>query len=149
MRVIDATRRSGVAVPPDKTVRSAAQIMEQAGVGALAIIEGPRLLGIVTDRDLVRRALAKGLPPDARVDAVMSSPVVTVDADADLSEAFALFRTNAIRRLAILRGGQFVGVLSVDDLLIDLATELTALTRPVRQEVFKSQRESVVPAVAV
>jgi CBS domain-containing protein len=55
--------------------------MERSGVGALAIIDGIHLLGIVTDRDLVRRALACAMPSDARVDGVMSSPVVTIAAE--------------------------------------------------------------------
>ena len=90
--------------------------MEQAGVGALAVIEGDLLVGIATDRDLVRRGLARGLSNDARIDAVMTSPVVTIAADADLHDAFAQFRTHAIRRLAVMREERFVGMITVDDL---------------------------------
>ena len=71
MRTMDAVRRSGVGIGPERSVRDAAAIMEQAGVGSLAVIDGAHLVGIVTDRDLVRRALAPGLAPDVRVDAVM------------------------------------------------------------------------------
>ena len=146
MRTIDAARRSGVGVGADRTVQAAAQIMEQAGLGALAVVDGERLVGIVTDRDLVRRGLARGLPLDARVDAVMSAPVVTIGADADLHDAFALFRTHAVRRLAIVSDEQFVGMITVDDLLIDLAADLTDLARPVTAEVLSAQRDSHVPA---
>ena len=51
MRTIDSIRRSGVGVTPDATVRVAAMLMEQTGVGSLAVVEDDRLLGIVTDRD--------------------------------------------------------------------------------------------------
>jgi CBS domain-containing protein len=131
MRTIEAVRRSGVGIGPDRTIREAARIMEQSGVGALAVIEGERLVGIVTDRDLVRRGLARDLPADARVDAVMTAPVVTIDADADLHDTFVLFRTHAVRRLALVRADQFVGMITVDDLLIDLAADLSDLARPV------------------
>ena len=70
MRTIDAVHRSGVGLGPERTIREAASVMEQAGVGSLAIIDDERLVGIVTDRDLVRRGLARGLPADARVDSV-------------------------------------------------------------------------------
>jgi CBS domain-containing protein len=73
MRTIDRLRRSGVGIGPERTVREAAGVMDQVGVGALAIIDGTRLVGIVTDRDLVRRGLARGLPADARVGAVIQS----------------------------------------------------------------------------
>lgn len=135
MRTIEAVRRSGVGIGPERTIREAAQIMEQAGIGAVAVIDGEHLIGIVTDRDLVRRGLARDLPADARIDAVMTAPVVTIDADADLHDAFALFRTHAVRRLAIVRAGQFVGMITVDDLLIDLAGDLSDLARPVTAEV--------------
>ena len=105
MRTIEAVRRSGIAIGPDRTVRDAAIVMNQAGVGALVITERDRPMGIVTDRDLVRRVVARGLAPEARIDGVMSSPVVTVDADADLHDAFAVFRTNAVRRLAVFATG--------------------------------------------
>ncbi len=89
----------------------------------------------VTDRDLVRRVIARRVPADARIDSAMSSPVVTIDADADLHDVFALFRTNAVRRVAVVRGEQFVGMMTVDDLLIGMAGALTDLARPVMAEV--------------
>jgi len=146
MRTIDGVRRSGVGVEPDRTVHEAAAIMEQSGVGALAVIDGERLVGVVTDRDLVRRALARGLAPDARVDAVMTMPVVTIDADADLHDAFALFRSHAVRRLAVVRDDRFVGMITVDDLLVDLAADLSDLARPVTAEVLFAHHDSPVPA---
>jgi CBS domain-containing protein len=142
VRTIDGVRRSGVGIEPQRTIHDAAAIMEQAGVGSLAVIEGDRLVGIVTDRDLVRRGLACGLPADARVDAVMSTPVVTIDADADLHDAFALFRTHALRRLAVVRGEQFAGMVTIDDLLVDLAADLYDLSRPVSTEVLTAQHDS-------
>ena len=146
MRTMDGVRRSGVGIGPDRTVQDAAAIMDQSGVGALAVIDGEQLVGVVTDRDLVRRALARGLPPDARVDAVMTTPVVTIDADADLHDAFALFRSHAVRRLAVVRDEQFVGMITVDDLLVNLAADLSDLARPVTAEVVFAHHDSPVPA---
>jgi len=119
--------------------------MEQSGVGVLAVIDGTRLVGVVTDRDLVRRVLARGLAPDARVDAVMTAPVVTIDGNADVHEAFAVFRTHSIRRLAIVRDEQFVGMIAIDDLLMDLSADLADLTRPVTAEVLFAHHDSPVP----
>lgn len=148
MRTIDAIRRTGIGIEPDRTVREAALAMEQAGVGALAVIEGDRLVGIVTDRDLVRRALAVGRGEDARIDLVMSAPVVTIESDADLHQAFALFRDHAVRRLAVVRGEEFVGMITIDDLLVDLAADLADLARPVTAEVLFAHHNTPVPATA-
>lgn len=148
MRTMEVVRRSGVGIEPDRTVHHAAVIMEQSGVGALAVIDGGCLVGVVTDRDLVRRALARGLAADARVDGVMSAPVVTIDAEADLHDAFGLFRTHAVRRLAVVREGRFVGMITVDDLLVDLAADLADIARPVTAEVLFAHHDSPVPATA-
>ena len=146
MRTIDAMRRSGVGIGPDRTLREAAALMDEAGVGSLAVLDGTKLVGIVTDRDLVRRGLARDMDPEARVDGVMSSPVVTISADADLHEAFGLFRAHAMRRLAVMRGEQFIGMIAIDDLLVDIAADLSDLARPVTAEVVFGHHDSPVPA---
>jgi CBS domain-containing protein len=146
MKAHQAIRRSAVAVRPDQTIEEVAVIMEQAGVGAVAVVDGDNLVGVITDRDLVRRALATGMPADARADAVMSTPVVTIDAEEHLHAAFGLLRTNAVRRIAVVDGNRFIGMISVDDLLVDLAAHLADLTRPVSEELRSPHRDSPVPA---
>jgi CBS domain-containing protein len=148
MLIGDTTRRSAVAVGPDDTIAGTAEVMERAGVGAVAVVEDGRPVGIVTDRDLVRRALARHLAPDARIDGVMTAPVVTVPATEDRRAAFPLFRDHAVRRLAIVDAdGRFTGMLTVDDLLIDLAADLHDITRPVTAETIFGHHDSPLPMV--
>ena len=146
MKTIDAVRRSGITVAAEQTIYEAAALMDSAGVGALPVVDDGRLVGIVTDRDLVRRGIAQRVDADGRVDAMMSSPVVTIDAEADLHDAFAMFRTNALRRLVVVRGGDVVGMISIDDLLMDLAGDLADLARPVTGEVVFGHHDSPLPA---
>lgn len=141
MQTVERLRRSGVGISPDQTIVHAAQVMEQSGLGMLAVIEDGQLVGVVTDRDLVRRVLAAGRVVDGRIDSVMSSPVVTIDADADLVEATALFSRHSVRRLAVVDGTRFIGVLSIDDLLVDAATSLTDLTAPLAAEIDRPHRD--------
>jgi len=145
MRTIEMLHRSGVGVAPARTIREAATIMEHAGVGALAVVDGDQLVGVVTDRDIVRRAVARGLHGDARIDAVMTSPVVTVAADDTLDAAYALFASHGLRRLAVTRDGSFVGMLTIDDLLVSLVEQLDALARPITAEILFAQRDPAVP----
>jgi CBS domain-containing protein len=147
VKISETLRRSSVAVEPSRGIAGVASVMTNAGVGAVAVVDDGRLVGIVTDRDLVRRGLARGLSPEARVDGVMSSPVVTIDADADLHAAYAVFGENAVRRLAVVDGERFVGMVTVDDLLIDLASDLAQLARPVTAEVIFGHHDASVPAV--
>lgn len=147
MQTQQRLRRSGVAVAPDRPIIDVANVMERSGIGFVAVLDGDDLVGVVTDRDLVRRGLAAGLPLDARIDGVMSSPVLTVDADSDLHEAFSTFRRHAVRRLAVVDQGRFVGVLSLDDLLVDMASDLVDLTAPLAAEIRAPHRDSAVPAM--
>lgn len=147
MKVRDALRRSAVAIAPEQTVRAAAQVMRSAGVGTVVVAgDDAQPLGIVTDRDLVTRSLAADAPPDARVDSVMTTPVVTIAADADLHSCFALFRVNGVRRLVVVDGAAFIGIVSVDDVLVDLAGDLADLARPVTAETLFGHHDAVVPA---
>ncbi|MEI2654649.1 MAG: CBS domain-containing protein [Microthrixaceae bacterium] len=146
MKITDALRKTGLSIGPGCTLRQAAELMECNAVGALAVVEDDRAVGVVTDRDLVRRAVARGIAPDARVDSVMSSPVVSIADDADLHDAVAVFGRKAVRRLVVERDGRFVGVLSADDLLIDLASDLAAVVRPIGAEVLFGHHDSSVPA---
>lgn len=146
MRAIEGIRRSGVAIGPEQTMRDAAELMERSGVGALVVLDGDHLVGIVTDRDIVRRGLACRMDPQARVDSLMSSPVVTIDADADLRAAYAIFREHAVRRLVVTERGRFAGMLTIDDLLINLSADLADLVRPVTAETIYGHRDSPVPA---
>jgi len=148
MRTIDGVRRSVVGLRADQTIRDAAVLMDQAGVGSLVVFDEGHLVGIVTDRDLVRRAVARGLSADARIDGAMSSPVLTIQADTDLHDAFGVFRSHAVRRLVVVRGAQVVGMLTIDDLLIDVAADLGDLVRPVTAEVLFGHHDSPLPAVS-
>ena len=145
MRTIEMLHRSGVGVAPSRTIREAAAIMEQAGVGCLAVVDGDRLVGIVTDRDIVRRAVARGVPADARVDSVMTTPAVTVGADDPLDVAYGLFATHGLRRLAVMRGDSFVGMLTIDDLFVSVVEQLASLARPITAEILFSHRDPLVP----
>jgi CBS domain-containing protein len=145
MQTISRLRRSGVGVAPDRTLRDVARLMSSSGIGTVAVLDGDDLVGIVTDRDLVRRGLARELPPDARVDGIMSSPVITIEADTDLHEAISTFGRHALRRLAVVDHGAFVGIISLDDLLVDVATDLRQLTAPMAAEITSPQQDSGLP----
>lgn len=148
MQTIGRLRRTGVAVGPDRTITDVARVMTSSGIGTVVVLDGEDLVGIVTDRDLVRRGLAVGVPPDARIDGLMSSPVITIDADADLHEAVETFGRHALRRLAVVEQGRFLGIVSLDDLLVDLSHDLDQLTSPMASEIAWPHRDSAVPVRA-
>ncbi len=148
MHAIEAARKSPATIPREHTITEAAASMDRLAVGALVVVEPDgRPVGIVTDRDLVVRAMARRLSPDARVDAVMSTDLVTMAPDADLRDAFGLFDEHAIRRLPLVAEGRLEGMITTDDLVIDLAADLARLVRPVTGQVLFGHPEPAPPAV--
>jgi CBS domain-containing protein len=102
MLVRECLRNAPVTVPPGCTLEEAAQLMGRHGVGSLLIVDGDRLVGIVTDRDIAVRGTAEGKPPTADVASVMSADPVTIQGSSDVLGAFEVFRTATARRLPVL-----------------------------------------------
>ena len=115
-KVRDIMTPDPVGVYYEQTVAEAAKVMRDAGVGAVLVVSGESLSGMVTDRDLVIRGLADGAGPDSPVGPLCSEKLVGVDANADLADAERLIREHAVRRLPVIDSGQIVGMVSLADL---------------------------------
>jgi len=109
-----------VTVPLTALIRAAAALMRDAQVGDVLVVDGERLIGIVTDRDLVVRGLAEGADPDiVSVAEVATASPVTVGPQDDPAEAVALMRRHGVRRVPVVEEGVAVGVVSIGDLAQD------------------------------
>ena len=104
-----------VTVDLKKTVLEAAVLMGETMKGCLVVVDDETPVGIVTERDLVRRALAKKLPSDTKISEIMSKPLTTIDPDASLREAARLMVSNKIRRLPVVKENQLVGIIAASD----------------------------------
>jgi CBS domain-containing protein len=148
MRARDAIRKLPETIEAGDTITRAAQRMDEAAVGALVVIDEDRPVGIVTDRDLVVRAMARGYPRDSRVDSVMTTGLVGIDADEDLRQAIQLFSHHAIRRLPVVEGDEIRGMITLDDVVIDLAHDLEEATKPLAAQVLFGHPEAKPPVLA-
>jgi CBS domain-containing protein len=117
-KVQDVMTGSPRCVTPETPVAEAAQLMESEDVGALPVLDGDELAGMITDRDIVIRAIAKGKDPRGMpVREVLTREVVAVGADEDLSKALELMASNQVRRLPVVdEGNRLVGVVAQADL---------------------------------
>jgi CBS domain-containing protein len=104
------------ACEPNATVADAAKVMAQEDVGPVPIVEDGRLVGIVTDRDIVVRVVAEGRDPNATtVKEIASTDLVTVSPGDDLDEALTLLAERQVRRLPVVEGDRLVGIVAQAD----------------------------------
>ena len=116
-KVADVMTQRPRAVSPQTTLNEVAKVMESDDVGAVPIVDGDRLVGIVTDRDIVIRAIAKGKDPGGMpASEVSSRELVSVHPDDDLSDALELMAQHQVRRIAVTAEDErLVGVVSQAD----------------------------------
>ena len=120
MKVSDAMTAQVVTATPSSTITEVARIMAEIESGAVPVTEGSKVVGMVTDRDIVIRVVAERGSLDGPVSAVMSENVETCREDDDLADAAARMGARQIRRLVVLTsGGRLAGILSLGDIAAD------------------------------
>ncbi len=117
MKVRSLCRREVLSAGPGETLAEAASRMQYDEVGALVVLDGGTLVGIITERDLVR-AMADGVDPaDTPVASYMTPDPVTIDLDADAAEAAEAMVGVGARHLPVVEAGRVVGMISARDLI--------------------------------
>ena len=112
-------------ISPHETVRTAARLMRERKVAAILVMEGERLVGIITERDMTSRVIAAGLSPDAATTReVMTAEPDTLKPDDTASDAIRMMKLHNYRHLPVVDGTRVVGMVSVRDLYAVYNTEL-------------------------
>lgn len=117
-KVIDVMTNKPVTALKEDSLRVAANTMEHANVNSLLIVEAEKAIGMITDEDLVRRVIARGLDPKkTKVKDVMETELITISPGRDIYDAMQLMRDHNIRQLPVLEKGKLVGFLTAKDIL--------------------------------
>lgn len=117
--VTDVMTRNVRTLTPGDTVAAAAKAMDELNVGVIPVCEGDKLLGVVTDRDIVVRAVAQGLDGNTPLSKVMSRDVRTARETDDLDTVLADMASSQIRRLPVLDGSErLIGIVSIGDIAV-------------------------------
>jgi CBS domain-containing protein len=134
MLVRDFLRKAPVTVPVRCTIQEAAHLMGAHEVGSVLVLSGFEVVGIVTDRDIAVRGVGAGRPSTSTVEAVMTEHPVTIQASADIFDAYQSLKEAGVRRLPVLEDKDLAGIITADDLLVALVLELGAVVSPVARE---------------
>ena len=109
--------RQVYAVSPNETVREAVRQMNHAGVGAVIVSDRSEVVGIFTERDVLRRVVDEGRNPETtHVRDVMTGDLIVVDSQTRIEDAMAMMTSHRCRHLPVLDGGQLTGMVSIGDL---------------------------------
>ena len=114
-KVKDFMTRGVLTIDSEKTILEAAELMSQKEVGDVVVLKGEIPRGIVTERDFVRRVVARKTPLDTKISDVMTKPLITISPDASLKEAARKMINSGIRRLPVVKQHKLVGIIVVSD----------------------------------
>jgi CBS domain-containing protein len=142
MRTRDYYRTEVVTAPLAASAAELAERMGDYAVGCVVVVDGEGLpVGIVTDRDLTCRVVARsGAAEKVRAAEIMSHPLVAASADEPVERVVERMRTAAVRRVVVLREGRLAGLVTVDDLVVELGRELDDLGEAARRAVDAGRR---------
>jgi CBS domain-containing protein len=116
----DVMTPNPTALDASTTVQEAARAMRDQGIGDVIVCEGDTMCGILTDRDIVVRALAEGRDPQStKIGEICSRDVTTVAPDETVEAAIGMMREKALRRIPVVDGGRAVGIVTIGDLAIE------------------------------
>jgi len=113
--VKDLMTKNVVTIDANKTVVEAAALMSEKDIGDLIVMDDNTPVGIVTERDFVRRVLAEGKSTDSKVSEVMTRPLKVIDPEAPIKEAARRMVNKRIRRLPVIKDNKLVGIITAAD----------------------------------
>jgi CBS domain-containing protein len=122
LQVKDVMVTNLITIDASASVKQAAELMDKHDIGCLIIINYENPVGIVTERDMMRRILLKKRDPDkTEVGNIMSAPLITAQPQTDIRDAVRLMNERRIKKLPVMDGGQLVGLVSLTDIMRSLA----------------------------
>ena len=114
--VREAMSSPAVILRPDQPILDAAKLMDARDIGCIVVATQEAVIGVITENDLVRRVILRGLDYDAPVNQAMTSPAFTVRPDVSLEEAIRLMSNYRIKRLVVVENNKAIGVITYSDI---------------------------------
>lgn len=122
--ILEVKGRDVWSIGPDASVFDALKLMAEKDVGALVVLDGGNLVGIISERDYARKIVLLGRASlTTQVKEIMTSRVACVDPDQNVDECMALVTEKRIRHLPVLENGKLIGLISIGDLVKSIITE--------------------------
>lgn len=115
--VSEIMKKNVISIDSSMTVQDAAKMMDDASIGAIVVLEKGMAVGIITERDIVRRIVSKGRPLSTGVKEAMSSPLIVINPDDTVWELAQLMKTRKIHRVPAVKDNRLVGMVTTSDVV--------------------------------
>lgn len=115
--VSEIMKKNVISIDSSMTVQDAAKMMDDASIGAIVVLEKGIAVGIITERDIVRRIVSKGKPLSTSVKEAMSSPLIVINPDDTVWELAQLMKTRKIHRVPAVKDNRLVGMVTTSDVV--------------------------------
>lgn len=112
----DIMKNQVVTVDSSMSVMDTAKMMDDAGIGCVVVIENNIAIGIVTERDFVKRVVSRGIPLSTSIKKIMSSPLIVVNPDENIWEVAELMKQRRIHKVPVVHQNLLVGIVTATDL---------------------------------
>ncbi|MEK6877040.1 MAG: CBS domain-containing protein [Thermoproteota archaeon] len=133
--VKDIMKNNVISIDSSMTVKDAAEMMDGSEIGGIVVMENNIAIGIVTERDIVRRIVAKNKNHSTKLKDVMSAPLITINPDETVWELAQLMKRKKIHRVPVTSGTRLVGIVTTTDLAricsVGSNTELSKITEQI------------------
>jgi len=131
--VRDVMSKKVKVVRPDSSIKEVVATMNKFDIGSIIVVQGGRPVGIITERDILRRTVEPCLAPETlTARQVMSSPVLTINETASIDEAAKLMAKKNVKKLPVMDNQKLVGIVTFTDIVIKVPTMLSILEELVR-----------------
>ena len=120
-KVKDIMTKTVITIDANRTVTEATALMTEKNVSNLIVMDNNTPTGIVTERDFVRKVLAKNKPSTTKISEIMSTPLRVIDPDAPIKEAARKMIRKGIRRLPVMQDNKLVGIITTTDIAKQLS----------------------------
>lgn len=138
--VRDAMKENVITIESSDSIKDAAIKMSNANIGAIIVTENKFPVGILTERDFVRRVYAKGIQASSPVSEVMSKPLITIDPDETVWELAQLMKTKNIHKTPVIENDKLIGIVTNTDLISMLSLGSDSEMRRVCDQIFSHMK---------
>jgi CBS domain-containing protein len=147
MKISDVMTKNVATVTPDQSAREAAAFMLSAEAGSIPVLDGDRLVGMITDRDIAVRGVAQGHGPETPVRELMSEGLICVRDDDDVAEVASRMANSQVRRLPVIDSDdKLCGIVSLGDLSRESKTQLASEALEGVSQAGGDHRQSAMPS---